>query len=100
LFAVSFGLPRPWNALAAGAQTLVYLLALADIWIPSTMLLKRISSPARAFVNLMAAAALAVSVFFVPPHRLWKPTEASAAKDREPPSSTPKPVPAAGSPRG
>lgn len=99
LFAVSFGLPRPWNAIAVSGQTLFYLMALADFWIPSRTPLKRISSPARAFVNLMAAAALAVSVFFVPPHKLWKPTEASAAKDREPPASTPKPVPAE-SPRG
>lgn len=81
LFAVSFGLNRPWKYWAVGAQAAFYLLALADYAIPSKTLLKRISSPARAFVNLMAAAALAVSVFFVPPHRLWKPTEASAAKD-------------------
>jgi cellulose synthase/poly-beta-1,6-N-acetylglucosamine synthase-like glycosyltransferase len=81
LFGVSFGLTRPWNFWAVGAQAAFYLLALADFAIPSKTLLKRISSPARAFVNLMAAAALAVSVFFVAPHRLWKPTEASAAKD-------------------
>ena len=84
LFAVSFGLPRPWNLLAAGAQALFYLLALADFRIPARTPLKRLSSPARAFVNLMAAAALAVSVFFVPPHRLWKPTEASAAAEEAP----------------
>ena len=81
LFGVSFGLSRPWNFWAVGAQAAFYLLALADLAIPSKTLLKRISSPARAFVNLMAAAALAVSVFFVAPQRLWKPTEASAAKD-------------------
>jgi poly-beta-1,6-N-acetyl-D-glucosamine synthase len=81
LLGVSFGLPRPWNFWAVGAQASFYLLALADFAIPSKTLLKRISSPARAFVNLMAAAALAISVFFVAPHRLWKPTEASAAKD-------------------
>jgi biofilm PGA synthesis N-glycosyltransferase PgaC len=81
LFGVSFGLSRPWNFWAVGAQAAFYLLALADFAIPSKTLLKRVSSPARAFVNLMAAAALAVSVFFVAPHRLWKPTEASAAKD-------------------
>ncbi len=81
MFAVSFGLPRPWNFWIVGAQALFYLLALADFIIPRRLVLKRLSSPARAFVNLMAAAALAVSVFFVPPHKLWKPTEASAAKD-------------------
>ncbi len=81
LLGVSFGLSRPWNFWAVGAQAAFYLLALADFAIPSKTLLKRISSPARAFVNLMAAAALAVSVFFVTPQRLWKPTEASAAKD-------------------
>jgi len=81
LFGVGFGLSRPWNFWAVGAQAAFYLLALADFAIPSKTPLKRISSPARAFVNLMAAAALAISVFFVAPHRLWKPTEASAAKD-------------------
>jgi len=81
LLGVGFGLSRPWNFWAVGAQAAFYLLALADFAIPSKTLLKRISSPARAFVNLMAAAALAVSVFFVTPQRLWKPTEASAAKD-------------------
>jgi hypothetical protein len=49
--------------------------------IPTKTLLERFSSPARAFVNLMAAAALAVSAFFASPQRLWKPTEAGAAKD-------------------
>ena len=81
LFLVSFGLPRPWNLWITGAQGLFYLLALADLAIPGGTALKRVSSPARAFVNLMAAAALAVSYFFVPPGKLWKPTEASATKD-------------------
>ncbi len=81
LLAVSFGLPWPWNAILAGLQAMFYLLALADLIIPTGTLLKRISSPARAFVNLMAAAAMAVCVFFLPPERIWKPTEASAARD-------------------
>ncbi|MGH9641159.1 MAG: glycosyltransferase family 2 protein [Terriglobales bacterium] len=82
LFVTSFGLPRHWNALMAGIQALFYLLALGDLVIPAGTMLKRVSSPARAFVNLMAAAAMAVCVFFLPPERIWKPTEASAAQDR------------------
>lgn len=82
LLAVSFGLAWPWNAIMAGLQALFYLLALADLIIPSDTVLKRVSSPARAFVNLMAAAAMAVCVFFLPPERIWKPTEASAARDQ------------------
>ena len=34
--------------------------------------LKRLSSPARAFAILMAAAVYATSVFFVPAQKLWK----------------------------
>jgi biofilm PGA synthesis N-glycosyltransferase PgaC len=71
----SLGLPAPWAAAAVGAQVLFYSLAAIDIWIPEAAAVKRLTSPARAFVVMMAAAVCALAVFFVPPQRLWKPTE-------------------------
>ncbi|HVP54263.1 MAG TPA: glycosyltransferase family 2 protein [Candidatus Eisenbacteria bacterium] len=53
---------------------LVLALAALDPLLPKTFALRRISSPARSFVVLNAAALLSVAVFFVAPDRLWKPT--------------------------
>lgn len=53
---------------------LVLVLAALDPLLPKTFFLRRISSPARSFVVLNAAALLSMMVFFVPPERLWKPT--------------------------
>jgi cellulose synthase/poly-beta-1,6-N-acetylglucosamine synthase-like glycosyltransferase len=53
---------------------LVLVLAALDSLLPKTFALRRISSPARSFVVLNAAALLSVLVFFVPPKILWKPT--------------------------
>jgi hypothetical protein len=78
-----FFLPRPWAAAGLGLQAAFYALAAVDAWVPERGALKRISSPARTFVVLMAAAACAVSVWFVAGGRLWKPT-------RVRPAGTPK----------
>ncbi len=53
---------------------LVLGLAALDSVLPERFILRRISSPARSFVVLNAAALLSVMVFFVSPERLWKPT--------------------------
>ncbi len=74
LAASSFGLPGGWRAAALGAQGLFYLLAAADPWIPGPGTLQRAASLCRTFVVLMAASLCAVSIFFVPSHRLWKQT--------------------------
>lgn len=74
MLAASFALPRPFSALAAGLQLLFYVLALADRWISPRIPLKRITSPIRTFVTLMAAGLWALSVFFVPSDRLWTQT--------------------------
>ncbi len=55
----------------------VLALALIDPVLPKTFPLRRISSPARSFIVLNLAALLAISVFFVSPDRLWKPTRVS-----------------------
>lgn len=75
-----FFLPQPWAAVGLGLQAAFYALAAADVWVPERGALKRISSPARTFVVLMAAAACAVSVWFVADGRLWKPTRVRPAK--------------------
>ncbi len=72
----SFGLPYPWASITVSLQIVFYGLAALDLAIPAKSALKRLSTPARTVVALLMAAALAVSVFFVPPHRLWIVTQA------------------------
>jgi len=67
-------LPDPWRWWIAGGQAFGYALAGLDEWIPTGFPIKKLSSPARTFVVMMAAAAMAVSVFFVPAQSLWKST--------------------------
>jgi poly-beta-1,6-N-acetyl-D-glucosamine synthase len=76
----SFGLPAPWAAPAWSAQALFYGVALADRWIPESSPFKRISSPCRAFVVLVAAALCATLILFVPGEVLWKETHVSPVK--------------------
>ncbi len=72
----SFGLPAPWAAILVSLQAIFYGLAALDLAVPANSPLKRLSTPARTVVTLLAAAAGAVAVFFVPPHRLWIVTQA------------------------
>ena len=67
-------LPTPWREWAAAAQIACYGLALIDYVLPERSFLKRLSSPARTFVVLMAASLCAVCVLFVPARLLWKET--------------------------
>lgn len=71
----SVWLPRPWSSVALGAQAVFYLLALVEPWLPQALPGRRIASVIRTFVVLMAASLCAVSIFFVPAQKLWKPTE-------------------------
>lgn len=50
------------------------VLALIDPLVPKGFFLKRVSSPAKTFLAMNAAAMLSVIVFFVSPESLWKPT--------------------------
>jgi hypothetical protein len=54
----------------------VTLLAIAavDPFLPKGFPLRRISSPARTFLTMSAAALLSMLVFVVPPSTLWRPT--------------------------
>jgi poly-beta-1,6-N-acetyl-D-glucosamine synthase len=74
----AFWLPSPWRGLALAGQSAMYGLSLADLWVPEGVLLKRLTSPMRTFVTLVASALFAVSIFFVPTASLWKP----AGKER------------------
>ncbi|MBV9506637.1 MAG: glycosyltransferase family 2 protein [Acidobacteriia bacterium] len=73
--AAAFGLPAPWRSAALTGQSLFYGLALADLWIPESFHLKRLSAPARSFVVLMAAAFCAAFVVLRPVENLWKETQ-------------------------
>jgi poly-beta-1,6-N-acetyl-D-glucosamine synthase len=77
--ASSFGLPGILAPIALGAQGLFYGLAALDLTLPQGSRAKRLTSPARTFVVLMAASFCAMSIFFVPPSRLWKETTVAAA---------------------
>ncbi|HUI85271.1 MAG TPA: glycosyltransferase family 2 protein [Candidatus Binatia bacterium] len=68
----TIGLPPYWRAAAAWGQGLFYGLAALDAVVPDGSTLKRLTSPVRTFVVLMAASLAAVRVYFVPPTSLWK----------------------------
>jgi len=68
----TFGLPPYWRALAAWGQVVFYGLAALDPLVPDRFPLKKLTSPIRTFVVLMAASLAAVRVYFVSPTSLWK----------------------------
>jgi cellulose synthase/poly-beta-1,6-N-acetylglucosamine synthase-like glycosyltransferase len=59
--------------LVGGGLALVGLLVL-DLLMPARFPLKPLSSPARTFLSMSAAALLSCAVFFVEPRRFWSPT--------------------------
>lgn len=63
-----------WGLWLAGPQVLCYGLALADLAVPQEWKVKRLTSPLRSFVVLMAAALCAVSIVFVPARKFWTHT--------------------------
>jgi len=86
----TFGLPPYWRAAAALAQGLFYGLAALDVAVPDGAALKRLTSPIRTFVVLMAASLAAVRVYFVPPSTLWKETSYRASIAEQPHTAEPK----------
>jgi hypothetical protein len=72
----SFWLADPWRSPAVAAQACFYLVAVSDLVVPEGWGIKRLTSPARTFVVLMAAALLAVSVLFQPHRDLWREARA------------------------
>lgn len=68
----TIGLPPYWRAVAAWGQVVFYALAALDPAVPDGISLKKVTSPIRTFVVLMAASLAAVRVYFVQPTSLWK----------------------------
>ena len=68
----TFALPAPLNYIVFAAQLGLYGLAALDRLMPEASPVKRLSSTANTFVVMMAAAACAASILFVPPQTLWK----------------------------
>jgi cellulose synthase/poly-beta-1,6-N-acetylglucosamine synthase-like glycosyltransferase len=90
-------LALPWAVLLAGTATLALdasplkdllvngaailaILALVDRWVPRRYALKRVTSPARTFLAMNAAALLSVVVFFVRPSTLWRTTRVKVVR--------------------
>ena len=71
----SFFLPDsgrwPWGRWLLVGQAAFYGLAALDFVLPDKSRAKKLSSPVRTFVVLMAASAGAISYFFVPAESLW-----------------------------
>jgi cellulose synthase/poly-beta-1,6-N-acetylglucosamine synthase-like glycosyltransferase len=65
------GLPARVALLSLACQACFYGLAVADFMVPEKSRLKRVTSPARTFVTLMAAAATAASIFFRSSRSFW-----------------------------
>jgi cellulose synthase/poly-beta-1,6-N-acetylglucosamine synthase-like glycosyltransferase len=68
----TFALPDPWRRDLIIAQATFSVLALGDSCIPEGWTVKRITSPARSFVVLMAAALCATRALFPMSQNLWK----------------------------
>ncbi|MBZ5636896.1 MAG: glycosyltransferase family 2 protein [Acidobacteriia bacterium] len=76
----AFWLDSPWREGALGLAGVFLALAALDSLLPQRSLLKRISSPARTTLVMLAASMCSISVFLVSPQRLWKRTRVGAEK--------------------
>jgi biofilm PGA synthesis N-glycosyltransferase PgaC len=75
----SFFLPAPWRVFALAPQVVFYGLSALDFVTGPRSPLKRLSSPARTVVSMLAASACAVSILFLPADRFWKTARTAAA---------------------
>ena len=78
----AFWLPDPlrWPVVAMAAA--FYLLAAVDPLLRDGFVVKKLSSVARTFLVLMIADLCAIVILFVPPERLWKPTQLQVSSHR------------------
>jgi hypothetical protein len=67
--------PSPFRSFLLVDEILFVVVAVLDTFIPKTLFLKRLSSPARSFLAMNAAALLSPVVFLVPHRVLWRPTQ-------------------------
>lgn len=77
----AFWVISPWREWLLGGQALFYGLAALDPILPGRFPLKRLTTPIRTFVVLMAASFCALSILFIPADRLWR---ASPVNSRPP----------------
>ncbi len=80
LFLVSLTLPRPFSTAAVCLELIPCAIAATDFITPPGAFWKKLSSPARTVLAMLAATACAIAIFFVPPQRLWKPTQLQVAR--------------------
>jgi hypothetical protein len=80
-FFSSFALPPPLKGWAIALQVTGYALAMLDFVIPDGLSLKRLTSPLRTFMVLMAASLCAISIFFLPARTLWPAVPVRAAEN-------------------
>ncbi len=78
--ASSFGLPGIWRAAALCAQASVLALALLDAVLPDRFPLKRLTSPVRTVLVLIAASFCAAFFPILPRRTLWQPTIVNVSK--------------------
>ncbi|MBZ5580627.1 MAG: glycosyltransferase family 2 protein [Acidobacteriia bacterium] len=64
----------PFRTFLLSDELLFVAFALSDYLVPGNSWIKRISSPAKSFFVMNAAALLSIAVFVVPPGWLWRPT--------------------------
>jgi len=76
-------LPGALNAVSLGAQLAFYFLSLSDLLIPESNPLKRLTSPVRTFVVLMAASFRAAAILFRPNANYWTTTTVTKPKTVE-----------------
>jgi hypothetical protein len=75
VFITSIFLPSPAREVALGAQILFYALAGLDVLIGKESPFKKLTSPLRTVVSMLAATACAVSILVIPAERFWKPAK-------------------------
>jgi cellulose synthase/poly-beta-1,6-N-acetylglucosamine synthase-like glycosyltransferase len=84
----TIGLPPFWRSLAMWGQVAFYGLAAIDSLVPDRFPLKKLTSPIRTFVVLMAASLAAVRVYFVTPASMWKEVSYRSATAEQGPQPT------------
>ena len=85
MYLSTFTLPAsPFRTWLLVLELLLPALAAIDLVTPVWFPLKRLSSPARTFLLLNAAALISIAVFFVSPKRLWSPTRVNIDARKRP----------------
>ncbi|HVV43801.1 MAG TPA: glycosyltransferase family 2 protein [Bryobacteraceae bacterium] len=81
-FGAAAALPASWfRTVVLGAGAFWLVLALINPVVPPASALKRLTSPARTFLVMNAAALVSPAVFFVPANRLWVQTRVQRVGD-------------------